>query len=103
MKTLQKTPGIRRPDGTVQHELQPGEYSKVLIDGEYSWFCRTPNGIHGWLKNHKIIENPDGTISVLPPASGEGPNSILATEQSGDVVIRSWHGFIYDGIWKEIG
>lgn len=103
MKTLEKTPGNRRPDGTQQHELQPGEYSKVNVNGEWSWFIRTPNGIHGWLKNHKCIENEDGTLSVLPPLPGEGPNSILARTMSGDVVIESWHGFIYQGIWREIG
>lgn len=103
MKTLEKTQGNRRPDGTMQHDLENGEYSKVFLNGEWTWFIKTPTGIIGWLKNHKCIENEDGTLSVLPPIQGEGPNSILAQEYNGSEIKRSWHGFIYNGIWKEIG
>ena len=91
----------------MPHELQPGEYCKNNHNGEWSWHIKTPNGINGWLKNHKCIENEDGTLSVLPPGPGEGPNSILAQEfmgpQDTTQPTKSWHGFIYNGVWREIG
>lgn len=98
MKTLNKNQGRRRPDNTFQHELDPGDYSKVCIDGQWTWMGKTPTGLNCWLKNHKCIENADGTLSILPPQAGEGPNSILCSEG-----IKSWHGFIYNGVWREIG
>lgn len=100
MKTLEKIPGNRRPDNTNPYELQPGEYAKCNFNGEWSWYIKTPNGIGGWLKNHKCIENEDGTLSVLPPGPGEGANSILATDGTTNA---TWHGFIYNGVWREIG
>ena len=61
------------------------------------WHCVTPNGLHGWLKNHKVIEHEDGMISVLPPGPGEPANSILVGNGTGN---KSWHGFIYHGDWR---
>ena len=71
---------------------QPGDYWKAA-DG--TWYCCTPNGLTGWLKNHHVEEHEDGTISVV--AGPWGSNSILV---NGDRP-NAWHGAIVKGIWKE--
>ena len=72
--------------------LKPGEYGKL---GD-TWYCHSPNGHHGNLTNHEIIEHEDGTITVKP--------SILigttdATKERNRVVL--FHGFLERGVWRE--
>lgn len=70
------------PVNSILH-LNKGEYGK----SEGIWYCRTPNGHLGCLKNHSVQENQDGTITVSP--------SILVTDSK-----EEWHGFLVDGVWK---
>jgi hypothetical protein len=67
--------------------LQPGEYGKWNGD----WYCVPPTTGFGpgWLKNHTVVENPDGTITVTP--------SILMTGVNG----KTWHGYLTNGEWRE--
>lgn len=66
-----------------------------LHDGEYGqdsfgqWSARTPNGLTGNLSGHTVTEHGDGTITVSP--------SILVS--GGD---KTWHGFLEQGVWKQV-
>lgn len=69
------------------------------IDGSYffseetqSWWCRTPNGHMGNLRNHDVTENDDGTITVAP--------SILVTTRINGVDKELYHGFLVKGEWR---
>jgi hypothetical protein len=71
------------------HKLAEGEYAKGP-DG--NWYCRPPGckaDYVGNLTKHKVIEHPDGTITVSP--------SILLKCGNG----FQWHGFLEHGIWRE--
>jgi hypothetical protein len=100
----------RRREDTDRHdlppEIQPGDYWKVLVDGEPAlsenpenltgtvWMFMAPHGSIGTLINHTVREHDDGTISVV---AGDGSsNSILQTGAQG-----SWHGYIDHGVWNE--
>ena len=49
------------------------------------------------LDYHTVRENEDGTISVLP---GDGSSNSILVHGSR---VRSWHGYIYSGEFREIG
>ncbi len=91
--------GRRLPDMADDHvlpsQIQDGDYWKSLADG--SWHVVTPNGLWGWLKNHKVVENVDGSITV-PLSDGGKANSILVSNGTGN---KSWHGCIENGVWRE--
>ena len=91
--------GTRVVDNTGPHLLKPGEYVKWFQPDGPSWHICTPNGILGWLKNHKCIEEEDGSLTVPSPGPGEPANSILCSEYTG----KSWHGFMKKGFFKELG
>jgi len=81
------TQGVRRPDGTGPHELEPGDHAKH----KGQWFGRIPNGdlfLTANMANHSIEEHEDGTISVSP--------SILCDNSK-----EYWHGFLTRGVWRE--
>lgn len=82
---------IADPEGSLTDN---GNYWKDKETGE--WYCVTPNGLYGWLKNHHVEEHEDGTVSVLPGPWGS--NSILCSNGCGNV---SWHGYIRRGVWEE--
>jgi len=65
----------------------PGEYGKDERDGH--WFCVAPNGMHGNLRAHDVVEHDDGTITVSP--------SILITQPN----VGQWHGYLERGVWRE--
>ena len=65
--------------------MKPGDYFK-LSSGEF--IIQTPNGLVASIRNHKIIEHEDGTITASP--------SILITGTG------RWHGFLERGIWREV-
>lgn len=80
--------GTRLPDGTTGiSEMLVGCYYK---DNNNEWRGVTPNGLHVWLKNHKCVEELDGTVTVTP--------SILARNGTGNI---KWHGYLTRGEWKE--
>lgn len=93
--------GVRIEDNTYPEN--PGEYSKSLLqDGTVFWFMTVPTGGRAFFigkpnsdgsPHHHVEENPDGTITVRPnpPADPDNSNSIL---------YNSWHGYIYNGVWK---
>lgn len=73
--------------------MQPGDYMKIST-GEF--IIKSPNGIVASIRNHKIIEHDDGTITASP--------SILLTgytypDRPGEV---NWHGFLEKGVWREV-
>lgn len=71
-----------------ENKLQdPGDYWQGE-DG--SWYGVCPDGQYCWLKNHTVVENADGTISVTP--------SILC---GGGELKPKWHGYLTNGVWKE--
>ena len=81
--------------------ITPEEYSggrsypSNLTGQVWGFWSPDGNGM-GTLVAHTVRENEDGTISVLP---GDGSsNSIL---HSGGASKQTWHGYIYDGEWKE--
>ena len=67
------------------------------------WGVWTPGGLYGVLSIHTVREHEDGTISVVP---GDGSsNSILVSwdgvDDKGNALQKSYHGYIYNGVWKE--
>lgn len=56
------------------------------------WIVRSPNGLHGTLKKHKVVEHEDGTITVSP--------SILITIPGRDDL--RYHGFLERGKWQTL-
>ena len=89
-RRISKPPSSWEADQTP---YQNGDYWKNDEDG--SWYCVTPNGLLGWLKNHHVEEHEDGTISVV--AGPWGSNSILVNGGRPN----AWHGYIEHGVWKE--
>lgn len=95
-------------------DLRPGDYWRVLdpetgepvvVTDQPSnltqthWFVVAPGPkgvlLLANLLAHTVREHEDGTISVLP---GDGSsNSILVTRRPEE----SWHGFIYNGVWRD--
>lgn len=65
--------------------MKPGDYFS-LSSGEFI-IC-TPNNLVASIRNHKVIEHEDGTITVSP--------SILITGTG------TWHGYLEKGIWREV-
>ena len=66
--------------------------------GKPYWMICTPNGMLGNLLNHKCIEEADGSLTVPSPGPGEPANSILVGDDR-----KSWHGFMKNGYFKELG
>lgn len=92
--TDKRVQGTRRPDNTEAHELQPGEYAR---DPNGVWFVRPPLNaegvsVMGSIKNHKVVEHVDGTITVEP--------SIL--QKHGGDGQEIWHGWLRKGIWSHV-
>jgi hypothetical protein len=108
MKILNNMQGKRVEDNTQQHLLKPGDYCKGVWDGKPTWYICTPNGLNGNLANHKCIEEIDGSLTVPSPKPGEPANSILCSGNDGYLEGRigkdiSWHGFMKNGMFKELG
>jgi hypothetical protein len=84
----------KRHDMTEGDEiLEPGEYGKHYLDGE--WYCRAPQekGFYagmGRLSNHEVTEHEDGTITVFPSILIYGHHD------------RQWHGYLEHGVWREV-
>lgn len=69
-------------------ELQAGDYG---WSPKFNyWIVATPNNMHGNLKNHKVTEHEDKTITVEP--------SILVTQGERE----EWHGFLEHGVWRSV-
>lgn len=68
------------------YQLEPGEYCHTRS----GWYGMTPNGLLSGLRNHQVVENKDGTVTVSP--------SILTTMGNDG---PSWHGFLRNGVWME--
>jgi hypothetical protein len=86
---MEPTQGTRRDwtDGL----LQPGEYGKFSVDGE--WYGVPPNhpNLLAGLAKHDVVEHEDGTITVSP--------SILVKAGRNGV---EWHGYLERGVWREV-
>lgn len=67
-------------------DMEPGDYGRWGSD----WICKSPNGLVGNLKLHKVTENEDRTITVEP--------SILINGGARG----SFHGFLERGVWREV-
>jgi hypothetical protein len=104
--------GTRRADGEfIHHELQAGEYGRVLRDGAWVWVACTPNGMIGDLSAHEVQEHEDGTITVAPSVEIQG--GAHARPARGEIMVvddatveRSggregyWHGYLERGVWR---
>ena len=72
----------------------------VLAEGDYGidprngfWYCRPPGCHMGCLKNHKVVEHEDGSITVDP--------SILVSYETSKGKVE-WHGYLERGIWRKV-
>lgn len=97
---------IYQTDHEALDKLQPGEY--MLFDNPYtskkSWYgvCPTETNedphspfFHPVLCNldaHSVVEHENGTITVSP--------SILVTRRIDEPQL--WHGYLQQGVWKEL-
>lgn len=78
--------GARIPGDVLVHTLKPGEYGR---DANGDWYGATPNGLIANLRQHRIQEHHDGTITVEPSIyvnRGRDPE---------------WHGFLVQGTWSQ--
>lgn len=106
--------GRRRPDTAIDRlpdDLQPGDYWKCTAPEDERpvaiseptnltgtmWEFVSPIGGVGTLTKHTVRENDDNTISVLP---GDGSSNSILYLLGGSG--RTWHGYIYNGVWKEV-
>jgi hypothetical protein len=81
------------PDAEGWFLLEEGDYTFDTRSGH--WFARAPScEFHGDLSNHTITEHSDGTITVSP--------SILYTEHQGQATEKKWHGYLENGVWREV-
>lgn len=94
--------GIRQkdvPDSSQPHDrLEPGGYRRTRHrGGPWYWECRPPGDlpetVQGSLKNHKIEEHEDGTITATP-------SLLIETTWAGEEI--SWHGYLEHGEWREV-
>ena len=93
-----RSQGRRLPDGAKWHGEGPdvaksGDYGRVLLDGEWTWRCRTPNGLGGLLTQHTVTEHDDGTITVEPSILVDWPHPERP---------RRYHGFLRGGVWETL-
>ncbi len=81
--------GRRLPDGCHKPvSVKPGDYWRgPLGPAHVSWYCRTPNGIQGTLRDQ--MEHEDGTITVVGMIWIEAPGA------------RRWRGHLERGVWPE--
>lgn len=96
---MTETVGRRVPDETDPGAYQPGDYGRW--EGE--WYCRCPYPIapddygprmQGGLRNHKVEEHDDGTITV-------SPSILVQTTWGPDRTPHEWHGFLVGGVFKD--
>jgi hypothetical protein len=91
---MSTTQGRRVPDVDFRTDDwskgKPGDYMRVTneVGGADTWYCVTPDGQLGSLRNHEVIEHEDGTITVSP--------SILVRGE------REWHGYLEHGVWRSV-
>lgn len=82
--------GTRLPDG----------FYRIPAAGEYwretngNWKGCTPTGLLTNLRNHEVVEHPDGTITVTP--------SILVTRGPDGIPANTWHGYLTKGDWISV-
>ena len=82
---------VERP--AVSHPiLNAGEYRRTFYAGSWHWECCTPNELRGNLDAHQVTEHEDGTITVSPSILVETPGVADAT----------WHGYLEQGVWREV-
>jgi len=82
-----RTQGVRRRDGTLPHDLAPGEYA-LGNGGNRLWLC-SPDGRPGTVdSNWTITVHDDGSISVDPSIWWDKP--------------AGWHGYLERGVWREV-
>lgn len=71
-------------------EWEPHHAAPAFAPGDYcrdpwgTWWIRPPDGNLGSLRDHRVTEHDDGTISVHPSIVQEGV----------------WHGYIERGVWR---
>jgi len=83
--------GKRRPDYTLPHELEPGEYS-LTEGGRAVWLC-SPRGEAGRVEAPiwNIVVEDDDTLTIDP--------SIFWDR---DKDPPGWHGYVTKGNWFEV-
>lgn len=64
---------------------EPGDYWQ---DAAGEWRGVTPNGLPVWLKNHAVVQNVEGAITVTPSILANGGKK------------NEWHGHLTAGEWK---
>lgn len=59
-------PRARRAPGIDRATFRPGDYGRVIrADGRAQWWVRSTNGTWRALSHQRVIENEDGTITLL--------------------------------------
>lgn len=81
-----------------------------------TWSIVTPNGRHGSIAKHTVVEHEDGTITVSPSIlvyTVEGrvysaEERARMVELTGEEYVQrwergrpGWHGFLERGVWRE--
>jgi hypothetical protein len=79
--------GTRRPDGTLPHELEAGEYALASPDARTVWLC-SPEGQagHVTVPTWAVEVHEDETVTIDPSIWWDRPTG--------------WHGFLRRGVWE---
>jgi len=115
--------GMRLPNGfeptlpeiaALGYERTPdGAY---WIDSQGTWAIVTPNGRHGSIAKHTVVEHEDGTITVSPSilvyaidgARYDAGERARLVQSHGEEQVQAWergrpawHGYLERGVWRE--
>lgn len=100
--------GRRLPDGRFPE--QPGDYSKVVIDGAVRWMnwppgCPWPGMLKPYEADgkpyHEVHEHEDSTITVTASILMREATAPAVAQHGGIVAFGGWHGYLERGIWRE--
>jgi hypothetical protein len=66
MATKRPWPRARRAPDIDRATFRPGDYGRVIRgDGREQWWVRSTDGTWRALSHQRVIENEDGTITLL--------------------------------------
>lgn len=114
--------GVRLPDGfePTEPELKALGYEHTPRGAYWKdsqgWSVCTPNGRHGSIAKHTVVEHEDGTITVSPSILVYAIDGVTYTtderarmvDSHGEEQVQrwergrpAWHGYLEVGVWRE--
>jgi hypothetical protein len=76
-------------DPFAEGAAQPGDYWRY----RGVWYCMTPSGDMGNLRQHEVAEHDDGTITV-------DPSILILRPMASGTGQEQYHGWLERGEWR---